>query len=186
VNKTVGRSPTFYTATSVRKSGVKELNPVNKRQNRIPGEYARNAKMADKKYNGWNKDDVELGDCAKKLQTKGKVLGLVAGAFGEGSEDLHNFIQFLAKSIASDSWEEMGFPNYAACKGTFTSVIYRDLGCIIAHGNAYLKNNRVGWAPAKTTPGGSHFDKEQSRIHNAVLNQRYCEQFAKVGMQAVR
>ena len=45
--------------------------------------------------------DGGVGQVENKLQQYGDILGLVVGAFGEGSKDLHSFIDTLAEAKVS-------------------------------------------------------------------------------------
>ena len=69
---------------------------VNKRAKLLQGEYRKKARDTDRKYG----DTVEgtIGPVERKLQQYGDIQGLVVGAFGEGSEDLHTLVQTMAES----------------------------------------------------------------------------------------
>ena len=47
---------------------------------------------------GGDHDVQEMGPVERKLLQYGNLVGLVVGAFGEGSEDLHSLVQSLAES----------------------------------------------------------------------------------------
>ena len=61
---------------------------VDRRAGLLQGEYRLKARNADRVYGGFV--GVNYGPVERKLMQFGEVLGLVIGAFGEGSEDLHN------------------------------------------------------------------------------------------------
>ena len=69
---------------------------MNKRAKLLQGEYRKKARGTNRKYG----DAVEgtIGPVERKLQQYGDIHGLVVGAFGEGSEDMHTFVQTLAES----------------------------------------------------------------------------------------
>ena len=68
---------------------------MDKRANMLQGE----ARDADRIYGGHIGENV--GPVERKLLQFGDVIGLVVGAFGEGSEDLHDLVQQMAESRAT-------------------------------------------------------------------------------------
>ena len=71
---------------------------VNRRAGLLQGEYKRKAQEADRVYGGH--DPNLAGPVERKLNQYGEVIGLVIGAFAEGSEDVHHLIQQLAEQRA--------------------------------------------------------------------------------------
>ena len=69
---------------------------VDRRARLLSGEYRRKAKDVDRLYVGT--PEGEVGPVQRKLEEYGDLQGLVVGAFGEGSEDLHHLVQVLAES----------------------------------------------------------------------------------------
>ena len=72
---------------------------VDRRANLLAGEYREKARKADRNYVGTDEDVV--GPVENKLLQYGDLQGLVVGAFGEGSEDLHSFVQVIAEAKVS-------------------------------------------------------------------------------------
>ena len=70
---------------------------VDRRAKLLQGEYKKKARDVDKLYGGTR--EGETGPVENKLNQYGDLQGLVVGAFGEGSEDLHNRVQLLAESM---------------------------------------------------------------------------------------
>ena len=68
----------------------------DKRANELNGEYIAKARNTDRQYCGTPQGTT--GPVETKLATLGEVKGVVVGAFGEGSEDLHSLIHHLAFS----------------------------------------------------------------------------------------
>ena len=68
---------------------------VDKRARLLQGEYKKKAKDVDRQYGGTREG---IGPVENKLIQYGDLQGLVVGAFGEGSEDLHGLVQLLAES----------------------------------------------------------------------------------------
>ena len=87
--KAINCCPTRYSAGDRAKA-------VDKRANLLQNEYRRKARVADQTYCNHNVD--RTGPVERKLLQFGNLFGLVVGAFGEGSEDLHELIQILAES----------------------------------------------------------------------------------------
>ena len=69
---------------------------VDSRANLLHGEYRKKAREADRICG--DRNNGELGPVERKLLQFGNIVGLVVGAFGEVSEDLHYLIQKLAES----------------------------------------------------------------------------------------
>ena len=72
---------------------------VDQRAKRIPNEYKNKAKRIDTKYFGTQVGHV--GPLEQHLQGFGDIQCLVAGQYGEVSQDFHKLLQKLAQSKAS-------------------------------------------------------------------------------------
>ena len=72
------------------------MKAVDKRANELNAEYIKKARNTDQKYCGTVRGTT--GPVETKLGSLGEVKGVVVGAFGEGSEDLHSLIHHLAIS----------------------------------------------------------------------------------------
>ena len=79
-----------------RYSSGDRIKAVDRRSNLLQGEYRRKSKEADRLHAELTPEQV--GPVERKLQQFGEIVGLVVGAFGEGSEDLHDLVQKLAES----------------------------------------------------------------------------------------
>ncbi len=69
---------------------------VDRRARLLAGEYRRKVVTIDQQVLGTNRDQV--GPLQRRLESFGELQGLVVGAFGEGSEDLHSLVQTLGES----------------------------------------------------------------------------------------
>ena len=78
------------------RQGQEAQRAVNKRSGELNSEYIGKARSTDQKYCGT--EIGTIGPVETKLGSLGEVRGLVVGAFGEGSEHLHELIHHLAKS----------------------------------------------------------------------------------------
>ena len=87
--KVISYCPTRYPPGSGDKA-------VDRRTKKLQGEYAEKARKADRQFVGTEEGSV--GPVENKLLQYGDLQGLVVGAFGEGSEDLHSLVQVIAES----------------------------------------------------------------------------------------
>ena len=69
---------------------------VDKRARLLPSEYRRKAKNIDRDL--LQNPDGQVGPVEHQLSQYGDLLGLVVGAWGEGSEDLHSLVKVLDQS----------------------------------------------------------------------------------------
>ena len=67
---------------------------MDKRAGELNAEYLAKAKHTDQTYCGTPRDTV--GPVELKLGSPGRVHGIVVGAFGEASDDLHSLLHHLA------------------------------------------------------------------------------------------
>ena len=67
---------------------------VERRAKCLTGEYMRPLAKLDSRYH--NTPRGETGPLVKRLQSFGRLQGLVVGAWGEGSKDLHSLLDILA------------------------------------------------------------------------------------------
>ena len=78
------------------RQGQEAQRAVDKRSGELNSEYIGKARSTDQKYCGT--EIGTIGPVETKLGSLGEVRGLVVGAFGEGSEHLHELIHHLAVS----------------------------------------------------------------------------------------
>ena len=81
---------------SIHRDGQDAMRAVDKRANELNSEYLAKARQTDQNYCGTAQGQV--GPVETKLTTLGKVHGIVVGAFGEASDDLHSLIHHFAAS----------------------------------------------------------------------------------------
>ena len=70
------------------------VKAVDERANLLQGEYTKQTRNADSQYVGTAAG--QMGPVENKLLQCGDLQGLVVGAFGEGSEDLHSLVLVIA------------------------------------------------------------------------------------------
>ena len=72
------------------------MKAVDRRARLLEQEYIKKARNTDRQFGGV--EEGRVGPVETKLLQYGKLQGLVVGAFGEGSEDLHSLVQTIAES----------------------------------------------------------------------------------------
>ena len=70
---------------------------MDRRANELNTLYRSKARATDQTYCGTAVGEV--GPVESRLQHYGQVIGLVAGALGEVSQDLHNLVQYLGGGL---------------------------------------------------------------------------------------
>ena len=79
---------------------------MDKRAGELNAEYLAKAKHTDQAYCGTPRD--EIGPVELKLGSLGRVHGIVVGAFGEASDDLHSLLHHLAVSRVRYAGPQVG------------------------------------------------------------------------------
>ena len=101
--KIISSSKTRYTP---HRQGQEATRAVDKRASELNGEYIKKARTTDQLYCGTAPGTT--GPVETKLARLGNVKGIVVGAFGEGSEDLHSLIHHLAFSRVREAGPQKG------------------------------------------------------------------------------
>ena len=91
--KVIGAAGTNYP-----RSGpcARRTRGVQRRACKLPGEYRRPLERLDMRFHGTVQGQV--GPLVRRLESYGPLIGLVVGAFQEGSKDLHSLLDTLAES----------------------------------------------------------------------------------------
>ena len=98
---------------------------VDIRAHELPAAYRKKARDVDRLYVGTQVGEV--GPVQRKLEGYGDLQGLVVGAFGEGSEDLHSLVQAMATSRVASVGLARGRPGTEAELGLVVGQIRRRL-----------------------------------------------------------
>lgn len=101
--KIISSSKTRYT---IHREGQEATRAVDKRAGELNAEYLAKARRTDQTYCGTAQGTV--GPVERKLGSLGRVHGIVVGAFGEGSDDLHSLINHLAVSRVRYAGPQLG------------------------------------------------------------------------------
>ena len=76
---------------------------------------------------------------SQKLASFGRVRGLVFGAYGEASEDVHHLVHALADSYGGRTWAHAGFRDPDEARASAARKLYRSWGLMAMRANARLK-----------------------------------------------
>ena len=135
-----------------------EVRATDKRAQQLPADYRRKARKVDQDVLGVAKE--ARGPVERKLEEYGDLLGLCFGAWGEGSEGVHQLIQGLAESRVTFLGLQRGRPGseeeLGVCVGQIRrrlsmAVVKAQVTCLLAKlhqvgpGNKQLAQKRV-WA----------------------------------------
>ena len=87
----------------------------------------------------------------QRLQSFGRVEGLVVGAHGEGSPDLLHLLKRIANRAAQTRYRVLGFRSSRAARSTVLNQIYVAVGVEAIRGMDRLRIANLGSALAGTT-----------------------------------
>ena len=117
--------------------------PVERRADKVPGEYTKKARITDEKFNGCPRNGPP-GPVLRKLQEYGRVCPLVIGPFGEINGDFDKFIVELANFGAEGSWRQMGARSLKEARACNVAFVRRSVGICATRQNAQLKERALG------------------------------------------
>ena len=117
------------------------MRAVEKRADGLPANYRRKARDADTESRAASGDPK--GPVEQKLESHGDLIGLVFGAWSEGSEGVHNLIQTLAQSRLYSQQRTRGRPGDQQELGNITSQIRRRLSQVVVKAQAECLLSRL-------------------------------------------
>ena len=88
--KVIGAVDSWYPRSG---PSARRSRGVEKRSSRLTGEYTRPLVKLDQKYHGTPAGQV--GPLQRRLESFGRLQGLVVGSFQEASQDLHSLLEYL-------------------------------------------------------------------------------------------
>ena len=104
------------------------------------------AKETDRKFNPqFNQQGGGMGPVQSYLNTFGRVKGLIFGAFGEGSPDVHALIHLISVKGAERGWRPMGASSAGDAAAALKRQAERSIGIEAVRGHARLKLDRLAW-----------------------------------------
>ena len=155
------------------------------RQGKVHSQYHAKAKKIDSRFN--NHSGNSPGPVSLKLSSFGRVRGLVCGAFGEGSPDLHRLCDKIAETAASTKYQDLVALTIKDAKSRASNYVYRAVGIEMMRGTAALKSYRMGMilagsSSAKAAAARRRWSKQQweveqesyfySHNHGSVVHDR--------------
>jgi len=135
---------TLHYASSTYAHEDRRCESVARRARALPAEYAAKARTTDQRYCGTPVG--ELGPVSQRLQTYGRVHGLVFGSWGEASPDVEKLLGTLARKGAAHFWRATGSDSEQSAIGTMAWMLRRRWGITALRENARLKIGRLGYA----------------------------------------
>ena len=87
------------------------------------GKYAAHARALD--FQLWGRGDTRI---ASRLASFTQVRGLVFGAYGEASADVHSLIELAAHALARKHWRSAGARNEAEARSFWVGLCRRRIG----------------------------------------------------------
>ena len=140
--KIISSSRTRY---APHRQGQEATRAVDKRASELNREYIMKARATDQQYCGTAPGTT--GPVETKLSRLGDVKGVVVGAFGEGSEDLHSLIHHLAISRVREAGPQKGrsgqIRTQEAELALTTSLLRRALSVVGVRAQARLLLSRL-------------------------------------------
>ena len=152
--KVINCCPSRYTPSGP------NVKAVNKRAQLLPGEYRKKARDIDQKI--INTPAEVRGPVERRLDEYGNLKGLVFGAFGEASDDVHDLIDTLAESrlrfqVLSEGREGGGSDNE---KGMIVNQIRRTLSMSVIKSQVACLLGKIQQAG----PGNKQLAKKRERM----------------------
>ena len=114
---------------------------IYRRAHLLQGEYKKKARDVDRRYVGIPED--QMGPVEARLDQYGDLQGLVVGAFGEGSDDLHNLVQILAETRIRTLGMARGTPGTEEEQGVIVGQIRRRLSVVSVRAQAECLMSRM-------------------------------------------
>ena len=181
--KIISSSKTRYLP---RRQGQEAVRAVDKRAQELNGEYIAKARSTDRQYCGT--PEGTIGPVESKLGRLGDVKGVVVGAFGEGSDDLHALIHHLASSRVRVAGPQKGKRGQVRSEeaelALTTAFLRRTLSLVGVRAQARLLLGRleVIGPGAAAAAGRRNFAVQQERVW---ANQRRADALSRLQGRAL-
>ena len=117
---------------------------VERRARRVPSEYRRKARKADREYNDWDAESNGPGPVESRLAGFGTVRALVFGPRGEVSKDVERLIRKAAEVGAERRWRLMGARSQQEARAALLFMMRRSIGITAVRANAKMMRERLG------------------------------------------
>ena len=139
-----------YGSTTYPRNARGRCEAVARRSHALPGEYARKAREIDQQFCGTARGAV--GPVERKLRTFEAVRGLVFGAWGEASPDVHKLLTLIAKEGSERHWRGMRCADPARAMGSIAWLLRRRWALTAVREAARLKLDRLEYVGAGAMP----------------------------------
>ena len=81
---------------------------MHSRELRVQTEYEKHARSLDRRFYAQAVQGGQVGPILTRLRSFGRVRGLVYGAYGEASADVHDLLRTAAHEMAERTWRLLG------------------------------------------------------------------------------
>ena len=150
-------SPLFFNPLTLQS----RCGAVAKRAAEVHPDYVKKCKLKDREIN--NTPEGVMGPMMTKLMSYGRVKGLVVGPHGEGSADLHEFVESIISAATQKRWKTMGAENSAHARPVISNFIYKFLGITFVRAQARLKRHAIAVSFGECSESSSAERKELAR-----------------------
>ena len=133
--KIVGAGVTWYPR------GV-EGRGTDRRAGGLPRLYKRKLSKYDTKYHGTA--NGQTGPLVQRLESYGKLWGLVVGPWGEGSKDLHSLVKIIGESMVAARGRARGWEGGEGELGQVIGQVRRRLSCTVVRAQSLCLLARLG------------------------------------------
>ena len=111
-------------------------------------EYKKHARRLDRRFHQQALQAGHPGPILTRLQSFGRVRGLVYGAYGEASADVHDLLRTAAHELAERSWRLMGARSPSEMRSIMVSSARRRIGLAAVQAMARHRLARVPYIGA--------------------------------------
>ena len=132
----------------IRFKAGKRCDTVRFRADRVHTDMLRKSREIDRVHNHWTTDNANPGPVTRVLMGYGRCEGLVVGAHGECSPDVHSLIQRMTHRGALRRYKQMGFKSARNAKSTVLAQVRMALGVEAIRGVARVRLQNLGTALA--------------------------------------
>ena len=124
--------------TTTRRAGEEQSGAVHERELRVWHDYQGHARALDRTHSPAGQQPI-----LQRLQSFGRTRGLVFGAYGEASADVHDLMALAATTQAEQMWREAGARSATEMRALLISRSRRRLGMAVVQAMARHRLARV-------------------------------------------
>ena len=139
--KTIHAGSTYYYSTRARDE---QSGAVHERELRVWHDYRAHARHLDAQHSPAGQQPI-----LQRLESFGRTRGLIFGAYGEASADVHDLIAIAATAQADQQWRETGARTATELRAFLISRLRRRLGLAVVQAMA---RHRIARTPYVGVP----------------------------------